>query len=224
MSWPLPDDEEFRRNYTKRDIPKMLRSRIIGKFTGHASDYSRFKAAFFPHVHVQREPAHIKAAALDALLELEVRERVFGTGLGTTEADYVERLERLERKFGGEERLIEYSLNKIKGLRELSRRDYEKFEELVDAIYFFVKGVGKGDANSLSLREHLREGMPPGLLKRYMEKTAERKKPDTLQHMLEWSHRNIRMHFKHRDFEAMWKTKQKKEAVGAQEAQEDPKG
>ena len=202
-SWPLPTDEEFRAYFAKESITKTLRTKIISKFTGKANDYPRFKATFYPHVHVQREPAHLKAMALDSLMDPEVREEIFGVGLGNSEYDYAERLERLERMFGGEERLIDHSLNKIKELRMQSRRDYSKLRELVNTIYFFVKGVGRRDANSLSLREHLREGMPPGLLKRYIEETAEKGLEDTLDHMLAWTHRNVAAHFKHKEFEAL---------------------
>ena len=202
-SWPLPNEEEFKARFLKKDISKLLRTKIIGKFSGKANDYGRFKAIFYPNVHVQREPAHIKAAALDSLMDPEVRDEVFGVGLGNDEWDYIERLERLERRFGGEERMIDFSLNKIKGLLGQSRKDYEKLRELVDTMYFFLRGVGHKDANSLSLREHLREGLPPALLKRYMEETAERGHPDTLAYMLEWTHRNITMHFKHKEFEEL---------------------
>ena len=208
-SWPLPTDEEFRAYFAKESITKTLRTKIISKFTGKANDYPRFKATFYPHVHVQREPAHLKAMALDSLMDPEVREEIFGVGLGNSEYDYAERLERLERMFGGEERLIDHSLNKIKELRMQSRRDYAKLRELVNTIYFFVKGVGLRDANSLSLREHLREGMPPGLLKRYIEETAEKGLEDTLDHMLAWTHRNVAAYFKHKEFEALQEKKPK---------------
>ena len=135
-------------------------------------------------------PPYIKAGALDALMNPEVREEVFGLGLGNSEFDYAERLERLEQMFGGEERMVDFTLNKIKVLRNDSRKDYAKLQELVNTIFFFIRGVGHRDENSLSLREHLREGMPPSLLKHYMEETEERGSEDTLSHMLEWTHRN----------------------------------
>ena len=81
-TWPLPTEEEFRAKYTKYDIGKTLQTRTIGKFTGKSSDYARFKASFFSNVHVQREPAHIKAGALDSLMDPEVREEMFGIDLG----------------------------------------------------------------------------------------------------------------------------------------------
>ena len=160
-TWPLPSEEEFRAKYTKYDIGKTLRTRMISKFTGKPSDYARFKASFFVNIHVQREPAHIKAGALDSLIDPEVREEIFGIDLGNSEFDYAERLERLERRFGGEEKMIDLSLNKIKALRSQSRKDYSKLRELVDVIYFYIRGIGRQDANSYSLREHLREGVPP---------------------------------------------------------------
>ena len=55
-AWHLPSDEDFRAKFTKTDISKMLRSRIIGKFTGKANDYERLKAAFYLNVHVQCQP------------------------------------------------------------------------------------------------------------------------------------------------------------------------
>ena len=202
-TWPMPTDEEFRAKFTKKDIGKMIRSKMIAKFTGKANDYGRFKATFYPSIHVQREPAHIKAQALDSLIEPEAREEIFGVGLGNSEYDYAERLERLERMFGGDETMVDLCLNKIKALRGQSRKDYGKLRELVNTIYLFVKGVGRRDANSLSLREHLREGMPPSLLRRYMEETEERGHEDTLAHMLEWAHRNVKMYFKHKEFEEL---------------------
>ena len=197
----------------------MLRNKIIGKFTGKANDYERFKAVFYPNVHVQREPVYLKAAALDSLIEPEVREEVFGVGLGNSEHDYAERLERLERMYGGEDRIIDLTLNRIKGLRLQSRRDYGKLRELVNTIHFFVKGAGSGDANSVSLREQLHEGMPPALLKRYMEETAERGYDDTLSHMLEWTYRYVKMHFKHKAFEELQEKKPKPVKAGAKKAQ-----
>ena len=89
-AWPYPTEEEFRAKFIKQDINKMLRNKIIGKFTGKANDYERFKAVFYPNVHVQREPVYLKAAALDSLIEPEVREEVFGVGLGNSEHDYEE--------------------------------------------------------------------------------------------------------------------------------------
>ena len=164
-SWPLPTDEEFRALFVKKDIGKLLRHRMIGRFTGNINDYERFKATSYPNVHVQREPAHTK-------------------------------------------------LNKIRALRNQSRRDYGKLRELVDTIYFFTRGVGQGDANTLSLREHLREGMPPPLLKRYMEETKERGSSDTLTHMLSWTHGNVKMHFKHKAFEELVGKKAQPEKKG----------
>ena len=200
-TWSLPSEEEFRAKYTKYDIGKTLRTHMISKFTGKPSDYVRFKASFFVNIHVQREPAHIKAGALDSLMDPEVREEIFGIYLGNSEFYYAERLERLERRFGGEERMIDLSLNKIKALRSQSRKDYSKLRELVDVIHFYIRGIGRRDANSCSLREHLREGMPPNLLRRYMEETEEKGLEDTLAHLLEWTHRNVSMYFKHKEFE-----------------------
>ena len=208
-TWPYPNDEEFKARFIKQDVSKMLRNKIIGKFSGKASDYERFKAVFYPNVHVQRAPVYLKAAALDSLMEPEVRDEVFGIGLGNSEFDYAERLERLERMFGGTEKLVDSTLNKIKSLLNQSRKDYGKLRKLVNTIYFFIQGIGSCDANSLSLREHLREGMPPSLLKRYMEETEERGQEDTLKHMLDWTHRNVRMHFKHKEFEELLEKKPK---------------
>ena len=225
-TWPLPSEEEFRAKYTKYDIGKILRTRMISKFTGKPSDYVRFKASFFVNIHVQREPAHIKAGALDSLMDPEIREEIFGIDLGNSEFDYAERLERLERRFGGEERMIDLSLNKIKALRSQSRRDYSKLRELVDVIHFYIRGIGRRDANSYSLREHLREGMPPNLLRRYMEETEERGLEDTLAHLLEWTHRNVSMYFKHKEFEELLEKKPKpaKERKGSakQKPREEP--
>ena len=117
--------------------------------------------------------------------------------------------------YGGEDPIIDLTLNRIKGLRLQSRRDYRKLRELVNTIHFFVKGAGSGDANSVSLREQLREGMPPALLKRYMEETAERGHEDTLSHMLEWTYRNVKMHFKHKAFEELQEKKPKAVKAGA---------
>ena len=208
-TWPLPTEEEFKAKYTKYDIGKILRTRSIGKFSGKANDYARFKVSFFANIHVQREPAHMKAGALDSLMDPEVREEIFGIGLGNSEFDYAERLERLERRFGGEERMVDLSLNKIKSLHYQSRKDYAKLRELVDAIHFYIRGVGRRDANSYSLREHLREGMPPSLLRRYMEETEEKGLEDTLGRLLEWTHRNVSLYFKHKEFEELWEKKPK---------------
>ena len=125
-TWPLPSEEEFKARFIKKDISKLLRTKIIGKFSGKSNDYGRFKAIFYPNVHVQQEPAHLKAADLDSLMDPEVREEVFGMGLGNDKWDYIERIERLEQRFGGEERMINFSLNKIKGLLSQSHKDYKK--------------------------------------------------------------------------------------------------
>ena len=55
---------------------------------------------------MQRISAHLKIAALESLMTPETIEEVFGISLGNSEEDYAERLERLERAYGGEDRLV----------------------------------------------------------------------------------------------------------------------
>ena len=130
-NWPKPTYDELVANYYPFDfVPAIGKCGALEDFSGEVGEYPGWQKNFVEMVHVQNVPVCHKVRALDKHVAEIIKKRLF-RNLGSTVTDYVTRIERLEREFGGNDRQITYFTKQLSQISQVKIGG--KFDDLVDS-------------------------------------------------------------------------------------------
>ena len=131
--WEIPSKVEFQRKYQEIEFGKDIERGLIRPFSGRAEDYFRFRDTFRKCVHVQQVPIFYKILAFDQLIDKGTTFELM-KGLGTTDKEYIERINRIETRFGAGDRHQNFWQRKLSYLGKFDARDH-------DAVGKFTKSL-----------------------------------------------------------------------------------
>ena len=118
-NWPKPTYDELVASYYPFDfVPAIGKCGALEDFSGEVGEYPGWQRTFAEMVHVQNVPVCHKVRALDKHVGETIKRKLF-RNLGSTVNDYVTRIERLEREFGGSDRQITYFTKQLSQIRQV---------------------------------------------------------------------------------------------------------
>ena len=133
-----PSDEAFARYFPEFDFLKAMRgNNILRKWDGTVRGYPGFKQIFYQLIYVQREHYIHKILALEQLVPDSVKKELF-QGLQYTVDDLGQRLERLEDRYGGQEKQVELIVNDLQRLQSKGRVPYPELRAAVRDVEAFL--------------------------------------------------------------------------------------
>ena len=135
--WALPSAKQFRQYFDKVDILPMLgKFGAFGHFEGNVDSYPGWKDNFYRVVHVQAVPLIHKVNALDQAVSVEIKRKLF-RDLDSSAENYVIRLKRLEKEYGGPGKHMANLIARLKAVGEIGR-NYEKVRDAAFALERYI--------------------------------------------------------------------------------------
>ena len=166
-NWKVPSPEdilpEHRHFY---DTERVISKGLIKPFMGTIEDYPRFQQSFYNMVHIQPGPVFDKIMALDRLITDEQTVKML-SGLGTTAADYVSRIERLEQTYGGPNRLKNYHLRVLRNLEGFVDDSLENLRTYAHSLDNYLKNSSDAESDNLVLLQVIKGRMTRALKVEY---------------------------------------------------------
>ena len=139
IGWDLPSMSEFRRKHNRVDVASLLgQVGVFGNFDGSYGQYPAWKKKFYRLVHVQNTHVAHKCDALDQSVSDKVRNWLF-EDLEDNAEDYLARIQRLERRFGGQDRGLDKLGERIRDVRHLGPRETDRIEKAIFALEKVLK-------------------------------------------------------------------------------------
>ena len=152
-----------------QDMWRQLERVSVPKFTGAPSAYPSWKAAFCACVDNAPATSVYKLLQLKQCLQGEPLRLI--ECLGHSAEAYDAAKECLERKYGGERRLIAIHLNELENFRPIKdgqTKGLEKFSDLLNVTIVNLKEAGRhNDLKSVSFHSRLQQKLPASLLIEY---------------------------------------------------------
>ena len=130
-NWPVPTIEEANKKYTVYDFHRNAPGGgLLPIFSENILDYPSWQSTICQSIHVQNRPVMQKCLALDSCVSDRLRSEMF-TGLGTSAYEYWLRTQRLDDRFGGEQRQMAALMYKLDCLRNVEKST----QALQQAVY-----------------------------------------------------------------------------------------
>ena len=168
-----------------QDMWRQLERVSVPKFNGSQSAYPSWKAAF--KVCIDDAPATpvYKLLQLKQCLQgepLKIIER-----LGHSADAYAAAKDCLDRKYGGERRLVSMYLNELENFRPIKEgqtKAFEKFADILNVAIVNLKEAGRvNDLNSVSLHSRLQQKLPESILVNYRRWLLENKTEESVERL-----------------------------------------
>ena len=170
------------------DLWKQLKRVSIPVFCGDKAKYPAWKAAFYSCVD--------EAPSSDEYKMLQLRQYLAGTALNAIESlghsseAYKAAKERLERKFGGENRIVNRFLDELENftpIKNESAKELEKFADLLDiAVINLKEAKHHDDLKNGSLYHRLLKKLPQTMLTRYHRQISEKRLEESVDILRQW--------------------------------------
>ena len=128
-----PSDEAFARYFPEFDFVKAMRGNGLRKWDGSIRDYPGFKHNYYRMVYVQREHYMHKVLALEQMVPEHIKKELFH-GLQYTVEDLGQRLQRLEDRFGGQEKQTKQIVSDLQKLQQRGRIPYPELRAAVEDV------------------------------------------------------------------------------------------
>ena len=145
-----------------QDMWRQLERVSVPKFNGSQSAYPSWKAAFKACIDDAPATPVYKLLQLKQCLQgepLKIIER-----LGHSADAYAAAKDCLDRKYGGEKRLVSMYLNELENFRPMKEgqtKAFEKFADILNVAIVNLKEAGRvNDLNSVSLHSRLQQKLP----------------------------------------------------------------
>ena len=167
QNWKVPDPDEILPEHRHfYDTERVISKGLIKPFMGTIEDYPRFQQSFFNMVHIQPGPVFDKIMAPDRLITDEQTVKLL-SGLGTTGADYVSRIERLEQMYGGPNRLKNHHLRVLRNLKGLVDDSLDNLKTYAHALDNYLKNSPDTESDNLVLLQVIKGRMSRALKVEY---------------------------------------------------------
>merc|ERR1711974_251859 len=102
--WEILTQNQLNRQAQLNVFELLNKKHMLPVFEGSKKGYRAWKQYFVETVHIQNTPVVIKCAALETCVGPEVK-KMFAD-LGRAALDYLERINRLEEKYGGDDQYL----------------------------------------------------------------------------------------------------------------------
>ena len=137
--WRIPLGNVLQNWYKHWDLGKLWKhSDQIAVFEGSIQQYLRWAPTFYEMVHIQPMPWAYKLNILAKKLAPKVGSLVIG-GLAFEKKDYITALCRLERYFGGEEKVAQARLAALENFPKIQRDDWVALPKFLDALESYAQ-------------------------------------------------------------------------------------
>ena len=177
-SWKMPSPEEILPEHRHfYDTERVISKGLIKPFMGTIEDYPRFQQSFYNMVHIQPGPIFDKIMALDRLITDDQTVKLL-SGLGTTGADYVSRIERLEQTYGGRNRLKNHHLRVLRNLDGFVDDSLENLRTYAHALDNYLKNSADTESENLVLLQVIKGRMSRALKVEYNSYLAQERLTD----------------------------------------------
>ena len=162
----MPTARDFRRYFEVVDVVPLLgKFGAFGHFEGTVASYPGWRENFYRMVHVQAVPLIHKVNALEQGVSQEVKRKLF-KDLGCSAADYIIRIKRLEKEYGGSGKHVTTMIERIKAIGEIGK-NYEKVRDAAFALERFLDSNFCKDPHDPVIAEIIRPYMSPDVREQY---------------------------------------------------------
>ena len=152
------------------------------KFNGSPSAYPNWKAAFKSCIDDASATPVYKLLQLNQSLQGEPLKTI--ERLGHSADAYAAAIDCLDRKYGGERRLVFIYLNELENFRPIKEgqtKAIEKFVDILNAAIVNLKEAGRvNNLNSVSLHSRLQQKLPESILINYRRWLLENKTEESV--------------------------------------------
>ena len=212
-NWKVPNPSEILPEHRHfYDTERVISKGLIKPFMGTIEDYPRFQQSFYNMVHIQPGPVFDKIMALDRLITDDQTVKLL-SGLGTTAADYVSRIERLEQTYGGPNRLKNYHLRVLRNLEGLVDDSLENLRTYAHSLDNYLKNSADTESDNLVLLQVIKGRMSRALKVEYNAYLKQERITDDNESMSLFLRNKLTNEIEARDEDAFAK-KSKKEKKG----------
>ena len=132
-----PSDRAFSLYFPEFDFVKAMRSNSLRKWDGTIHDYPNFRHTYYRMVFVQREHYMHKILALEQMVPEDIRKELFH-GLHNTVSDLGQRLQRLEDRYGGQEKQLKQIINDLQKLGAKGKVPYPELRKAVEDVSAYL--------------------------------------------------------------------------------------
>ena len=185
-----PSDEAFARYFPEFDFVKAMRGSSLRKWDGTVRDYPGFKHNYYRMVYVQREHYMHKILALEQMVPDNIKTELFH-GLQYTVEDLGQRLQRLEDRFGGQEKQMKQIVQELQRLQGRGKIPYPELRVAVEDVNAFLNRpstlVGAGE----TLVVLLKKVIPKHFRTQYNDMMFQWGKPRTGNSFVEYMRRRL---------------------------------
>ena len=137
--WRMPPGPVLQRLYRSQELGKMWKyADQIATFEGGIQQYVRWAPTFYDMVHIQPMPWAYKINVLATKLAPKISSFIIGS-LAFEKRDYVTALCRLEKYFGGEERIAQAQLATLEEFPKIQRDDWLTFRKFLDTLETYLR-------------------------------------------------------------------------------------
>ena len=165
-NWQLPPPGHMPPAYRYVDAEKAITRGMIKPFAGTIDDYPRFQQSFYTLIHIQPGPIFHKILALDKLITDDSTVATF-KGLGMSASDYVTRIQRLERDYGGPERTRSHQLRVLRHLPETLDSNITTVRSYNQALETYLLNSGPEEVYNMVLLQLIKERMTKTIRNEY---------------------------------------------------------
>ena len=191
--WNIPPSHRAA-NFTQ--VATLLKSNLIPSFDGSIGSYWTFRNQFVMSVHGVDIPIVAKFMFLrNALSKVnEMKSLLHSVPAGTV--GYGLLIQRLEDKYGGEERMLAYHLEELKQVPQVVVGDLSAAEALYDAVHSYQAALvqtGSRDPTTHSYFSFVKGKLSHALRLRYLDYCSLRglRRPGHIKTLLRWLYRGV---------------------------------
>merc|ERR1711994_538385 len=182
---------EFQQRYQKIEFGRDIERGLIKPFTGKIEDYFRFRDTFHKCVHVQQTAIFYKILAFDRLMDEETAKELM-QGLGTSDMEYIERINRIEARFGSDDQYRNHLMSTLTDLKKFSAHDLEAVGKFANGLKTYLNMATPLEAENLALLRLLKVQIPNEWKKNYYGFLTRNKANDDLLSLCEFGEEALR--------------------------------
>ncbi|XP_052806575.1 uncharacterized protein LOC128235822 [Mya arenaria] len=171
-----------------KDLRCQLKRVSIPMFSGNKKDFPFWKAAFEACIDKTDASAEYKFLQMRQYLTGEALKTV--EGLGHSAVAYDKAKERIERKYGGERRLMTKFMDDIATFPQIKRENAKSTEKFVDLLDITLVNMLENkieDLHSGILYQQLLKKLPESMISRYERWVYENEKQESVETLSEWT-------------------------------------
>ena len=185
-----PSDEAFARYFPEFDFVKAMRGNSLRKWDGTIRDYPGFKHNYYRMIYVQREHYMHKILALEVMVPEHIKKELFH-GLHYTVEDLGQRLQRLEDRFGGQEKQMKQIVNELQKLQTRGRVPYAELRAAVEDVSAYLERPSTLPGTGETLVVLLKKVIPKHFRTQYNEVMHLWNKPKTGNNFVDYMKRRL---------------------------------